>query len=264
MFWAELKRELIDSYKFRNVMFSFVRSNLKMRYRRSFLGFLWTVVAPMIHYLIIGIVFSVVNRVNMDNYFIFMFSGAIIFNVITGVIGRAPGIYIGNEQYIKKIYLPKLLYSLNSVALELINFTLSLSALIVLGIIFKKLTFSWALLYLPLPIVIISLFLVGISIIIGTLSVYFRDMFHIIPAVMQAAFFGTPILYPFDMLSGKFKQVVSVNPFMYMVDSFRDPIVNLSLPSMQTFIITVCTSVFVFVLGMYILIKYNNKIVFKL
>ncbi|USN46730.1 MAG: ABC transporter permease [Pseudobdellovibrionaceae bacterium] len=260
--WAD--KLFRDTYSYRHVVYSIVRSTLKQRYRRSILGFMWTVLAPLLHYLVIGVVFSAANKIQMQNYFVFMFTGAVYFNVISGVTVNSTMAFIGNEHFIKKIYLPKLIYPLNVVSIELVNFLLSFVALVLLGILFGRLHFSPALFFLPLPIVISFGFFLGVSTLVGIMSVYFRDLMHIIPTVMQAAFFLTPILYPIELLPTQLQFIVKLNPFYYFVNCFRDPIMYQRLPSAFDMAVLTGASVVSLILGMYFLYKYDNKIVFKL
>ncbi len=257
-------KEFKETYRFRYVVYSFVETNLKMRYRRSVLGFLWTVVAPLLQYLILGIVFSQIMRFPIENYVVFYITGAVFFNLASGLISRAPTIMLSSEGFIKKIYLPKFVYILEHVFLDVVNFVLTLVALLIIGLVFNKLTLSYSLLYIPFAFVFLVLFLTGASIIISILAVYFRDLNYIIPIGMQALFFLTPVMYEASMLSPKLQLVLAFNPLCYFLDFFRTPIIHQIAPSMFSIQVSIVSSLLVFLIGLVVLKKFDNKIVFKL
>lgn len=246
------------------MIFYYVYSNLKQKYRRSLLGFLWSLIAPLVHNLIVAVVFYHLMRFNMPNYLVYLFSGVLIYNLLSTIIMQSPFMMISNEGYIKKIYVPKLVFIVEMVLLETVNFILILVSLFILGIAFRKLSISLSFLYLPLPIVLSVLFVTGIAIVISIMSVYFRDMIHILPVVMQAAFFMTPVLYPLSAIPEKMQRIIYLNPLYYFVDIFRTPILYHHFPGGLHLLICSSLAILTFAFGLMILQKYNNRIVFQL
>ena len=262
--FTNIIQEFKETYRFRYVVYSFVETNLKMRYRRSILGFLWTVVAPLTQYLILGIVFSQIVRVSIKDYVVFYITGAVFFNLISGLLSKAPTIILGSESFIKKIYLPKLVYIVEHVFLDVVNFLLTLVALIIIGIVFSKIHLSYSLVYVPFAFLCLLLFLIGASIIISIMSVYFRDLNYIMPIGMQALFFLTPIIYNVDMLSPRLRAIIAFNPLCYFLDFFRTPILYQKAPELMSMWVSFAIGMIVFLFGLFILKKFDNKIVFKL
>lgn len=261
---ARLWHEIHQTYIYKYVIILYVYSNLKQKYRRSVVGFLWSLVAPLLQNLIIGVVFYYLMRFNMPNYMIYLFSGILIYNLISAVIMQSPYLMINNEGYIKKIYIPKLIFIFEVVILETVNFIFIMISLIVLGLAFRKLHVSLYYLYLPVPILLTVLFVTGIGIIISIMSVYFRDLIHIVPVVMQAVFFLTPVLYPMSVLPKNMQQVIQLNPLYYYVELFRTPILKHNFPKDINLLTCTLLAFMVFILGLFTLLKHNNRIVFKL
>jgi len=260
----DIKKELEDVYKYRYVVYSFVQTNLKLRYRRSYLGFIWTILAPMLNYLVMGVIFSFIMANRMPNYFVYYFSGAIFFAIVSSTLNRAPTFLIGNEHYIKKIYVPKLIFILNGTIYEITNFLLSAISLIVLGMIFGKLDLSWHSFLIFIPIVLISFFLIGIGTLIGIATVYFRDLMHIVPVVVQAAFFLTPVIYEKSMIPQKFQFLVELNPLYYFLELYRLPLVYHEIPPLNYFVICFILASVTFSIGLFMIKKFDNRIIFKL
>lgn len=260
----QIIQELKETYRFRYVVYSHIKTNLKLRYRRSFLGFIWTVLAPMLNYLVIGLVFSVLMSGRKPNYFLYYFSGAVFFGIVSGVLNKATVVFIQNEHFIKKIYVPKLVFIFNGVGVELVNFFLSATALIFLGYISGLLHLSWHVLLTIIPVLLISLFLLGVSCLLAVATVYFRDFLHIVPVVIQALFFLTPVIYDKTMIPEKYYWCLDLNPIYYYTEIFRLPLIDHIVPSIHWYIVPVLSSFIMLPVGLLVVKKFDNKIVFKL
>lgn len=260
----EIKKELLAVYKYRYVVLAYTQTNLKLRYRRSTLGFAWTVLAPMLNYLVMGVVFSFIMRDRIPNYFAYYFSGAVFFAVISGTLNRAPIFLLGNEHYIKKIYVPKMIFVLNGTLYEVANFFLSATALLLLGAAFGKLHLSFHATLAFIPLILLVFFLIGMGSIISIATVYFRDLNHIVPAIVQAFFFLTPVVYEKSMIPKEYQFLVALNPFFYFLEAYRIPLIFNSPPPLSYYGICLALATCSFFLGVHLIKKFDNKIVFKL
>ncbi len=264
MSFDKLRNSVLEIYKYRYVTYAFVTTNLRSRYRRSVLGFLWTVLAPMIHYIIMGLVFTVLLKTQIENYFVYYFSGAVFFAVVSSTLNRAPTAFIQNEHFIKKIYLPKIIFVQNVVIYEVVNFILSATSLLILGILSSKLQLSFVILTSILPIILVAIFLFGISAMISLATVYFRDLVHIVPAILQATFFATPIIYNKSMIPEKYHILIDINPLSYFLEAFRQPLLTNRPPDAGLLLGLTILSLTSFLIGFLLIDRFQNKIVFKL
>lgn len=251
-------------FRYRYVVFAYVETNLRLRYRRSYLGFFWTLLAPILHYLVMGFVFTLIIKSNMPNYFAYYFVGALVFGLITGVLNKAPHFFIANEHFIKKVAVPKMIYILNGIGYEIINFLLSGLGLLVLAIAFQKIHFSVAIFWSFISIILLSFFLLGLASVIAVSTVYFRDFFYIIPVLLQIAFFVTPVIYSEDMIPERYHIFLILNPFYYFLQVFREPILHQSAPNPQDILICAGLALVSFVIGFVVVKKFENRIIFKL
>jgi ABC-type polysaccharide/polyol phosphate export permease len=261
---TDFKTELREVYRFRYVVYSYIETTLRLRYRRSTLGFVWTVLAPMLNYLVIGIVFSFIMKGTIPNYFTYYFAGAIFFSIISSSLNRAPTFFIGNEHFIRKIYLPKLIFVLNGTIYEIVNFTISAFALIILGLIAGKLHLSWHAVLIIIPLFLVSFFLLGLGCIIAIASVYFRDLLNIVPIIVQALFFLTPVIYDKSVIPAKYDFILTLNPFYYFLEIYRLPLVFQQFPPIHYYAVCFVCSLVSVVVGIIMIKSFDNKIVFKL
>lgn len=262
----DLIRELRETYRFRYVIYYFVYTSLKVRYKRSVLGYLWTVLAPMAYYFVLAFIFSYGLRASMpgSNYYVYMISGAIIFSALSSIINQSCNIMFANENYIKKIYVPKLVFIFNVVFYELTNFILIFIAVLILGFVFGQIHFSIYHLFIIIPVLLSVFFVSGIAMLMSIAAVYFRDLVHITPVLLQACFFGTPIMWYSDMAPRIMSQLNYFNPFYYFVEMFRLPFLKNTIPHYNIILITMCFSVITFLVGLFVITKFNNRIIFKL
>jgi ABC-type polysaccharide/polyol phosphate export permease len=259
-------KEIKEIIRFRYVIYFSVINGLKQRYRRSVLGYLWTVLVPLVNYATLAVVFLYGLRMapGKNNFFVHMFSGSIIFGVCTAVISQSCLIMVNNESYIKKIYVPKMVFVLNVVFTEMVNFLFVLVALMLLGLVTKQIHLSVQYLLIFPTILLIVPFLTGIAAVCSVACVYFNDLRHMIPVVMNMLYFISPILYSFDMAPPFLIKINSINPFFYFLELFRFPLASSTLSLMTISAVCVSLSAFSFLFGFYILRKFNNKILFKL
>lgn len=262
--FSSMVYELKNVYKFRYVTFAFVSTSLKQKYRRSYLGFLWTVLTPMLHYLIMGLVFTVLMGNRRPDYFKYYFLGALFFAMISGVLNRSVSILIANENFIKKIYIPKLTFVLNAVGIELANFFLSASSLIFLGLIFGFFKVSPHILLSFFSVIIAAICLTGIACLFSLIAVYFRDFIGIVPVAIQAIFFTTPIIYDESMIPAKYNWLITYNPVYYFLKLFRGPLLDQTVPSIGEYAFAIIFSFLCLGIGLLTLIKFDNRIAFKL
>jgi ABC-2 type transport system permease protein/lipopolysaccharide transport system permease protein len=256
--------EIKETYRFRWVVYSFISSTLKMRYRRSILGFAWSLIGPMLNYLVMGLVISKVGRFTSKDFLAHMLIGSCIFNYMNVGFTLGGNSLIGNEHYIRKIYLPKLVFPLSSIGMEAVNFLLSLIALIVILLSIGKLELNWYFLFVPLSLITITFFTLGMGIMLSVLIVFFRDLNHIVPIVMQIAFFSTPIIYPESAIPTEYLPWLKFNPFYYLIELVRTPFIKGELPSIESLCLAFSISIIAFIVGLLIIKKYDNKIIFKL
>lgn len=262
--FKSFREEIKELYRFRWVTYSFVKSTLLLRYRRSFLGFLWSLLNPILNYIVVGMVFYLLSRGSTPNYFIYMFTGSAIFNLISVTTNTSTFIMLSNENYIKKIYLPKSIFILNAILFELLNFIFSLIALVILGLFWGKLNLSWSLLSIPFVLFFVLLLNFGIAAFLSVTTVFFRDFIHITPIVTQAVFFATPILYTLELIPTQYHALVKLNPFFHVVKCFREPFYSGELAGPINYAVLILGSITLFILGFWVLKRNENRIVFRL
>jgi ABC-type polysaccharide/polyol phosphate export permease len=219
--WIQrLQEDRQNVVRFWPVVQNMVVQELRVRYQRSFLGFVWTLVNPILMMVILSWVFShIMDRV--EQYPLFLFAGMVPWSFLSISLNDCAVSIINNEGLIRKIYLPKIVFPLARVLIALVTFVLSLGALfLLLWPLGARPSFS--LLFLPVAIALLTAFTLGLGLIAATLNTFYRDCGHLIAVVLQAWYFATPILFPIEQFGAGQQWRLRLNPAFYFIEIFHD------------------------------------------
>lgn len=253
-------RELLGS---RAVLRQLVGQQLILRYRRTVLGYFWTLINPLLMMSIMALVFSTLFKADLKSFTVFLFAGMIPWNFFSSVVTQSGTAFINNEGLIKKIYLPKVIFPLSIAFALLIDSGLSFLALFVIIFIIGG-SLSWTALFIPIAYVMLFFFALGIGLIMSVATVFFRDLQHVIVIAMQGLFYLTPIFYKNEALAGKVAWLVGLNPVVPFIELFRAPLYLAKLPSSSVVLQAVFWSFFTMAIGLFVFLRQEKKIVFRL
>lgn len=254
---------LSEVFNSRNVLAQLVVQQLILRYRRTALGFFWTLLNPLLMMSVMALVFSTLFAADLKTFTIFLFSGMIPWTFFSSVVTQAGGSYINNEGLIKKIYLPKIIFPLSIAIALLIDSLLSFIALFLIILLIGG-TLSWSLLFTPIAYLLLFVFSLGLGLIMSVATVFFRDLQHVILIVMQGLFFMTPIFYNQDRFAGKLAWLLQLNPVVPFIDLFRAPLYTAHLPSSTVVAKGLLFSLSALAIGLFVFLRQEKKLVFRL
>lgn len=260
-----LSRNFRDLITYRYAILNFISSNLRARYRRSMIGFFWSLLNPLFTMIIMSVVFSTIFKNSLANFSIYIFSGLLPWTMISNSMMNGAMTLVVSERYLKKIYIPKVIFPIVVVSVEVVNFLLSLVSLFFLAL-FLGAKISLALLFLPVALLLTSLFLLGLVMVVSIVNVYFRDLFHIVQVVFAGLFYVTPIVYPLDFVSGSslLYAIVRLNPFMYFVELFHLIIYEAKTPGIVEWLICTSLTILSMFLGIFIFSAKEKDVIYRL
>lgn len=258
-----MKKQLTEILQFRELLFSLVLNELKLRYRNSALGFLWTIINPLFYLLILAVVFSKIIRFQIENYTIFLFSGLTSWLMIQQTITIATASIVNNQALIRRVYVPKMVFPLSNVIARYIDHAM-LTAILVLFMAVFKAPYTPYLLLLPVVVLLHFFFTLGLSLLSAVADIKVRDVQHIVAILFQALFYITPIIYSAEILPAKYRPLFLANPFYYFVESFRYPVYYASLPPWEIALPAVLLTAVAFGAGFFIFSKKERYFVFYL
>lgn len=258
-----IKRLYDDITTSRHVISNFVNQALTVKYKRSALGFLWSLLNPMATMIISSIVFGSIMRFKLQDFVVFLYAGMLPWGFFGSSVDQCGISILNNEGFIKKIYIPKIVFPLSTSLALFINMLFSMVALFLFMIVLGA-KITPALLFLPIAFLILFMWTFGISLFVAAINVYFRDMQYIMGVVLNAWYYITPILYPMDVIPENLQMLFRINPAYYIVDMFRAPIYYNCLPSMTHFLIATVCSVIVFFVGLSYFYAKEHDFVYRL
>ena len=207
--------------QYRGLLRQLVKRDLKIKYRRSFLGYLWSVLNPLMIMLVMTVVFSTMFRRNIENFPVYLLSGQVMFNFMTNSTNQGMRSILGSAALLKKTYVPKYIFTLAKVTSCLVDFLLSLGAL-ALVMLFTGVRPTPYLLLAPLVLMQLYVFCVGVGLFLAQATVFFRDIQYIYSVITMAWMYLTPIFYPVDMLPERLQGLIKLcNPMYCYISQFR-------------------------------------------
>lgn len=243
----------------------YAKSQLKLKYRYTALGFLWNFLEPAMFLAILSLVFSVVNRMNISDYAVFLFSVLVPWRYFEKVVNSGMDSIVGGEWLLKKMYVSPLVFPLTRWLIASVEFLFSLAVVFVLFAFLKS---SWTihLLILPLSILPWALFGLGAGMVSAVLFTFFRDVKTLVQMALALAFFSAPILFkadlfPPDSLQG---QMMRWHPLTYFAALFQKPVYQGAWPGMIDWLVSFSVGLSFLALGYYLLNRYRGRFYFYL
>jgi ABC-type polysaccharide/polyol phosphate export permease len=228
--------ELSELLRYRYLVFQMVRRDILTRYKRSMLGIVWTMLNPLGTTIVLAIVFSRVFGAT-QSYASYVLSGLIPWTFFAQTTNACMAGIIWGNSLIKRIYLPKTIFSVSAIGVGLVNLTLSLVPLL-LVMLFSGIPLRPSLLLLPIPILFLAMFSLGLGLVLSTLAAQFADVADMYQIILTAWMYLSPIIYQVDMLPAQYIGIIRANPMYYLINFFRDFIYTGRVPEIQDFLIS--------------------------
>lgn len=249
--------------KFRPLLKELVTRDIKTKYRRSILGVLWTLLNPLLMMLVLSVVFSHIFKFQVENYPLYILSGQVVFNFFSESTSSAMSSIIQNAPLIKKVYIPKYLFTLSRVASSIVNVMASFCALIVV-MIFSDVELNFTVLLLIVPMAILIVLSTGVGLLLATIAVKFRDIIHLYGVLITALTYLTPVIYPISILSPKIRFFVELNPLTGILNMFRNLMLYNTLPTLGQLLISSVIAVGTFLFGLFVFYKSQDKFILNI
>jgi lipopolysaccharide transport system permease protein len=264
-----LFQRLQEVWRFRELIFNLVIRELKARYKSSVLGFIWSLLNPLGMMLIFTIVFTILAPTAVvPKYPIYLLCGLLPWQFFANGVLTGTNSIVANAGLVKKVYFPREVLPIASVAGSLINFLLAMVVLFGLLAVFGARLSPWMWL-LPILIVIEAFFILGVAFFLSALQVYYRDTLMVMEIVINAWFFMTPVFYVMDLLPRSYRilgitidvhrAMYMVNPMASLIQSYRDLLYFGYRTNLDFFLRTAITSIAILALGYRFFVHFSRS-----
>lgn len=231
------------------LLYELVIRDIKIKYRRSVLGVLWTILNPLLMMTVMSIVFShFFGKFNIENYPIYLLSGQVIFNFYSEATSMSMPAILNNAPLLKKVYIPKYMFVLSKVISGAINLLAAFAALLIVMFVMRVELHYTAFLSI-IPLVFLVIMCIGVGLVLATLVVKFRDIMHLYTVFLTALMYLTPIIYPADSLPGWVNVIVNINPLTGILTMFRCFMIYGTMPEPLTICMTIIPSLVMLIIG---------------
>ncbi len=259
-----MKRVLRNFTKYRYLLSELVKKEIKLKYRRSYLGILWTLIEPLLTMLVLSVVFSQLYGKSDRTFPVYILTGRLLYSYFSNATKSAMKSIRTNGQMIKKVYVPKYIYPLASVMSQYVTFLISLIILVGVAAVLKV----RPTIYLAgaiVPLLILFIMALGVGLILATLAVFFRDMEYLWGVILMIIMYCSAIFYePSRVIKNGYEWILNYNPLYSVILNFRNTVLY-GLPfDPKTMAYSLTFSFGVLIVGIVMFYKNQDKFILNI
>ena len=247
-----------ELYNYRELLKTNIKKEIRGKYKNSFLGVLWSFLNPLLQIAVYAIVFPLILQNKQPHYVVFLCVGLIPWTFFATAVTRSAFTMIENGNLLKKVYFPRGILPISIVTSEAVNFLIS-TIIIIAFVLGDGLSLSKYILLYPLVFIIQYILILGIAFIVSSVTVYFRDLQHLIGVALQLLFYGTPIVYATESIPENFVWILNLNPMTYIINAYRDIFYNQVFPDIKGLLIILVVSIVICIVGYMIFNKLQKR-----
>ena len=246
-----------ELYEYREMIYMLVQREIRGRYKGSALGFFWTFLNPLLQFVVYAVVFSTIMRVDIDQFYIYLFVAFIPWFFLATAIPQGATCILGQSNLVEKIYFPRMVIPISTVLTGFVNMLLS-EVVVLLVLLVSGFGISYHIAALPIVMMIQLLFLMGIVLVISALTVYFRDLAHILDIVVMGWFYATPIVYPPDMVPQNLQFLLYLNPMSGIIKCYRQILYYKCWPDFSSMVLALIVGAVMLLVGIFVFQKFQR------
>lgn len=258
---SSLKFRIRTFFKYYDLLVLLVQRDIKLKYRRSFLGYVWSILNPLLSMLVMVIVFSHMFSRGIVNFPVYLICGNILFSFMRESSTLAMNSIVSNAALLKKIYVPKYIFTLSKVTSSFVNLLFSLGALLLVMIV-TRLRFTFYDLLIVIPIAGLYVFCLGLGLFLAATNVFFRDINNIWSVVTLAWMYLTPIFYNLDSMSSLLRTwIPRINPMYTYITQMRILVLDAAFPPLSLIVQGAATALVMLLLGLFIFTRTKDNFI---
>lgn len=261
--FGNISRFLANFNRYKFLLYELIKRDIQSKYKESVLGLLWSFFNPLLQCLALTIVFSTLFGRSIPNYPVYLLSGKLLFDLFANSTSGAMNSIRANRQIIKKVYVPKYMFTLGVVSSEFVNYLISLIVLVLVMIVTRA-PFYLTIVYMVIPVIFMFIFAIGVGLILATLTTFFTDVKYLWGVMIMLLSYLTPLFYPISIIPKKFLIFFYLSPIYAAVSSCRDCILYNCFPNLNLLLYLIFSAIVALVIGIEIFYKYQDKFILRL
>lgn len=244
--------------RYRELLRNLIAKELKLKYRGSIIGILWSLVSPLLTIIVYSIAFRYIIRIPLDNYPLFLVIGVLHWNFFAAASMASTEVILGNANLIHNVNFPRVILPISSVVFHFIQLVLALAAFMLAYVPLGGELWMGLLVY-PVVLVLQGFFVAGVAMGVSALTVFYRDLKHLIEVGLMLLFWLTPIIYNFTMIPESMRIWFRVNPMVSFTVSYQDILYLQNIPSLGNWVFMIGLTLIVFLLGYVIFQRQQHR-----
>lgn len=254
-------RQLMEIKRYSFLIKQLISRDFKTKYKRSFLGVFWSFLNPLLTMLVQYLVFAQLFKSNIENFAIYLMTGIVIYNFFAESVGIGMSAIVSNASLITKVYVPKYIYPVSRVLSSSINIAISMIPLGIMMLV-SGIPFHKSMLLLPVVLLYVIVFCIGMSLLLSSSMVFFRDTQFLWGIISMLWMYLTPLFYPESIIPTQFLTLYHMNPLYQFIYFMREITMNGVTPSPYTFLYCTMASAIPLLIGIYVFRKTQDRFVF--
>lgn len=235
-------------YNYRELLKTNVKKEIRGRYKKSVLGVLWSFLNPLLQLAVYALIFPIILKDTQPNYVIFLCVALIPWTYFTTTVMQSAASMIVNGNIIKKVYFPREIIPISVVTSGCVNFLIS--TIIIIGFVLAAgMSITKYVIFYPMILIIQYILLLGIAFIISSVTVYLRDIEHLISIAIQLLFYATPIVYAGNTIPQDFQFIMKLNPMAHIINGYRDIFYYQTMPNIKNLSVLLVLSIVFCIIG---------------
>ena len=253
-----------ELYLYREMIFSLVRRDLAGRYKKSVLGFLWTLLDPLLQLIVYTLVFTYILPMGIENFYIHLFVALVPWNFFSACLAGGASAILGQQDMVKKIYFPIEVLPIAFVTSQFVNMVFSFIVVLIVVVASGIGVNPVALLWLPFVMLIEYILGLGVTFFTSAVTVYLRDMQMILNVLSMALMYASPVIYSLDMVPQSIFRYYMLNPMSSVIKAYRDILYFKQIPDAKNLTVALVLSLIVLLIGSLTFSKLKRRFVEEL
>lgn len=245
-------------YEYRELLKTNVKKEIRGKYKKSFLGVIWSFLNPLLQIAVYAIIFPIILKNTQPHYVIFLCSALIPWTFFTTVVTQSTGVIVANGNIIKKVYFPREILPISIVTSATVNFLIS-TIIIIAFVLFSGMGLTWYIIFYPLILIVQYILSLGISFIVSSITVYLRDLEHLIGIAIMMLFYVTPIVYSLKTIPANYAFIMKLNPMAHIIEAYRSIFYYQTMPDLTNLGILFVLTIILCILGYIIFRKLEKR-----
>lgn len=257
----KIKEVSANVFKYKELIRQLVLKDIKLKYRRSYLGYLWSILNPLLMMSVLVVVFSHLFRFDIPNFPVYLLTGQVVFNFLSEATSMAVSSITSNASLLKKTYVPKYVFTLSKVTSSLVNLLFSLVALVFVIFVTDS-SVTWNIVFVPIVLLELYIFCLGVSLFLAAFAVFFRDIQYLWGVFISIWTYLSPIFYPVSIIPVEYQWYYeNLNPMFGYVTQFRAVVLDGTTVPLDLFIQGVVFAVLALIVGIWVFVRKQNQFI---